>query len=261
MEDNIKLNINCSCKGIRTCMICEKIKSIQSDKLEIINLNYRVDEESSESFKNITHYYIPINDEYDIDKYINARKIELNRKGNYIFSGFYKISGLFDLSEQTYLIDELNKSEWLPSQSGRKKQDYGPKINYKKKKIKHSNEPFPDYKNFIQNRLNTIEFLKDFAIDEIGNLYYEASMGAHIDPHIDHYWIWGDRIVGINLLSETFITFSIEHDNFSYEIDLPIGTGDVYVMTEESRYIWKHSVKKENVNKDRIVMTMREFIK
>ena len=62
------------------------------------------------------------------------------------------------------------------------------KLKYKKKKIKHSDDSFPDYKNFIQGRLNTVELLKDFTIDEIGNLYYEAAMGAHIDPHIDHYW-------------------------------------------------------------------------
>ena len=103
--------------------------------------------------------------------------------------------------------------------------------------------------------------MKDFTIDEIGNLYYEAAMGAHIDPHIDHYWIWGNRIVGINLLGEAIMTFSIEYDDYSYEIEFQLGLGDVYVMTEESRYIWKHGVKKENIKKDRIVMTMREFIK
>ena len=31
-------------------------------------------------------------------------------------------------------------------------------------------------------------------------------MGACINPHIDDCWIWGERIVQINLMSDTYLT-------------------------------------------------------
>jgi alkylated DNA repair protein alkB family protein 4 len=263
MEYSSEQNKICSCKGIRTCAVCEKIKNIESNILPMINLNILINHLIIDSNTNvtITHFNLNESDSQDLNKYIYSEKEKLNKTNEYIFSGFFKITGLFKNSECSFLIDELNKTEWIPSQSGRKKQDYGPKINYKKRKIKPSNEPFPEYKQFIQNKLNSIELLKDFNIDEIGNLYYEAALGSHIDPHIDHHWIWGDRIIGINLLAQTILTFSIEYDNKLYEIDFEVGVGDVYIMSEEARYIWKHSVKKENLKNDRIVITLREYIK
>ena len=31
-------------------------------------------------------------------------------------------------------------------------------------------------------------------------------MGACINPHIDDCWIWGERIVQLNLMSDTYLT-------------------------------------------------------
>jgi alkylated DNA repair protein alkB family protein 4 len=260
MENAEKKNNLCSCKGIRTCAICEQIKIVQTNLFPIININYLLLNESL-SNTNISSYYIKESHFQDLDDYVKSINKELNRSSDKLFTGFYKISGLLNSTEINYIINELGKSNWIPSQSGRKKQDYGPIINYKKKKIKQSDIQFPEYKILLQKKLNEIEILNDFNIDEIGNLYYEEAMGAHIDPHIDHYWIWGNRIVGINLLSDTILTFSIQLDDKLYEIDFEIGNGDVYVMSEESRYIWKHSVKKEHIKSDRIVITLREFAK
>lgn len=283
-----------------------------------------------------------------------------NAKKKPVFNGFYVIKNLFDEAEQENLIREINKYSWSESQSGRKKQDYGPKINYKKKKLRideinleininrnksetnnkqHNNNFFINteektnknanntnikteilnnssnnneykklkFKEFqfpyfseakcsfyklIQEKLNNLNFLADFKIAEIGNLYYEHSRGAHIEPHIDDSWIWGKRIIGINLLSDTKITFSLEieltetdknknnnkindcdnnnnnnidYDNYNekkevlFEIEIPVAKGDVYVMADFSRYDWKHSVKLKHIAQDRIVITLREF--
>ena len=67
-----------------------------------------------------------------------------------------------------------------------------------------------------------------------------------------------------NLLSNCTITFSKEIQDhkgnlFSFEIIFPIEKGDLYIMTDLARYLWKHSIKQEHILNDRIVVTLREF--
>jgi len=266
------------------------------NKLRLLynEIKFEINEES----KNYNYYKNLIN-------FIDETKSNFDKKS--IFNGFYVIKHLFSEEEQNYLFQEISKNPWSESQSGRIKQDYGPKINYKKKKfkieeinleininknVKSINDLFISEKlkdqmlkymkyNFpylseerccfygmIEEKLKQIKLLNDFKIAEIGNLFYDYSKGAHIEPHIDDCWIWGKRIVGINLLSDTKLTFSkaiefIDQNNkkkeILFEIDIPIKKGDLYIMDDFSRYIWKHSVKQENINSNRLVITLREF--
>lgn len=250
------------------------------------------------------------------DNYGNSDQVTENL--NQIFNGFYVIKNFLNESEQEFLVKGINEHNWLDSQSGRKKQDYGPKINYKKKKIrideinlemninknekqqiedlidgnfqkkandaitsslteKYRNFTFPYFSkekccffNFVSEKLKEINRLKDFKIAEIGNLFYDYSKGGHIEPHVDDAWIWGDRIIGINLLSETKMTFSREieiindkkeTERILIEFDFPVGKGDLYVISDLARYVWRHSIKKEHITKDRLVMTLRELEK
>ncbi len=390
---------SCSCKGIRTCNLCQgyKINIIdnkQNNKIEIKTLNQFIsvkeynmkinDLESSidkelnkEFFSKIkfSEFFIEYNSTYesilnkankvskepnealyneDYDnlnlisvllnsinkeiihesyknefyKYMNLSKlntneIPLNTEIKHLFNGLFIIKNLFTEIEQDLLVMEINKYKWNESQSGRKKQDYGPKINYKKKKLRidemnleisinknidilienklnkenHNmnnliynsvkEEKLDKYKKFqfpyfstekccfytiIEKKLRNLNFFDNFKIAEIGNLLYEKNKGAHIEPHIDDCWIWGNRIIGINLLSDTKMTFSRVCENInsnkndilscsdiSFEIDLEIKKGDIYIMSDYSRYLWKHSIKQKNINEDRIVITLREF--
>lgn len=243
----------CSCKGIRTCQICEGDdekkeiikKKNEKDTYKIIKLQPTVTILTSNLF---TYSYNNTNNT-DID-----------------FNGLFHYEHFLSNEEQAYLLTEINKNPWKDSQSGRKKQDYGVKVNYKKQKIKseYSEIIFPDYITFLQSKLNEInqQQFKGFTINEIGNLYYSSKLGAHIEPHIDDVWIWGDRIIGINLVSNTILTFIIEDNNLNviFEIDLYIKPGDLYMMSGLSRYKWKHCVRRENISNDRVVVTLREFV-
>jgi hypothetical protein len=273
--ENIDDN-KCFCKGIRTCAYCEEYKNIKIGNPDTIkDIQNWVTEEAvaNDNEVIVTHYYILRIDKEDdlaglgggvenekmtIDyvKYVDS---DVNE---HIFSGFYKIEKLLTEDEIQNILKEVNNAQWFDSQSGRKKQDFGPKINYKKRKVKFNEEStFPDYSKILQEKINQIPFLQNFKTAEIGNLFYTKQSGAHIDPHIDDYWIWGNNIIGLNLLSETVITFTYNLNNIQYELNFQINPGDLYIMSNESRYIWKHSVKKENIFSDRIVITLREFDK
>ena len=311
-EIDSKENFTCACKGVRTCIVCEKLKNKNASLYEKIFyltncIQFEEDNYTEDSYieKNydtlemnnfsIRHYYIKelnyFNDEdrNDImkklqdtsDNLINNLSEKINISHNKInfteniFEGFYIIKNFLSETDQFAIIQNINSTEWKESQSGRKKQDYGPKINYKKRKVKYQGEQtlsnLPGElmsvisklkKNIKSVKLNL--YLEDYDIAGVGNLFYSNKNGSHIEPHIDDVWVWGRRIIGINLLSETTMTFSIEVDDdvgskILLEVDIPLKSGDIYIMTNRARYIWKHSIKSEFILSDRIAITVREF--
>lgn len=280
------MNKSCACKGIRTCQVCEEYKSSKEEKKvkHIIDLTCYLklsiyEEETIRIIKyNIDFREIDFFQKNELINFINEKcqilSKEINLKDNNIdfdknniFDGFFVIENCFSENNIQNLIKEIDSNPWTESQSGRKKQDYGPKINYKKRKVKSINlnqEIIPEYiKTYISNNLFNLkpDILSNYYIAGVGNLFYPKNQGAHIDPHIDDSWVWGRRIIGVNLLSETIMTFSIYVESTSslYEINIPIKNGEVYIMSDCSRYIWKHGIKKENIFQDRMVITIREF--
>ena len=45
------------------------------------------------------------------------------------------------------------------------------------------------------------------------SIEYRPETGARIDPHIDDCWVWGERIVQLNMLSDSVLTLLPYTDN------------------------------------------------
>ena len=272
--DQSNINVTCSCKGVRTCKLCEDLKidfkfnKLNDDKNKEINTIEFMQEIIEKDGILINSYYVlellelegnyeKTNDYYfdeGINKYIK------DNISNIPFDGVFTYENVFTNEEIEAILNELNLTPWIDSQSGRKKQDFASiKINYKKKKIKYVKEvEFPTYKSLIDNKLKQLNIEMD--IKEIGNLLYQHDIGAHIEPHIDDVWIWGNKILGVNLLSNTVMTFSRDYKGKKYIINIPIPKNSLYLMSGSGRYDWKHEIKKENITSKRIVITCREYV-
>lgn len=50
--------------------------------------------------------------------------------------------------------------------------------------------------------------LHGFRTVEQCSLEYDPKRGASIDPHIDDCWIWGERIVTVNILGDSVLTMT-----------------------------------------------------
>jgi alkylated DNA repair protein alkB family protein 4 len=91
-------------------------------------------------------------------------------------------------------------------------QDYGPKVNFKRQKVKlGSFNGLPPFSAGLVKRMqqqSEMEELRGFTPVELCNLDYSPERGSAIDPHMDDEWIWGERLVTLNLLSPTYLTFS-----------------------------------------------------
>jgi DNA N6-methyl adenine demethylase len=144
------------------------------------------------------------------------------------------------------LLDDLESREWKPSQSGRRKQDFGPGVNFKKQKLrldKFNGLPpstqsvveqlYNDQRllvegssnNHIQN--NKSSLLSDFVPVECGVIEYNPINGASIDRHKDDTWLWGDRLIIINLLSSSCMSFALDH------VDVLEGEEDRVVLLQD----------------------------
>lgn len=131
-------------------------------------------------------------------------------------------------------------------------------MNFKKGKVKlGSFNGFPAYAETLVSKLVQLEQLDDFVPVELCNLDYDPSRGAAIDPHIDDTWIWGERLVTINLLSDTYLTFT--NPSLSTIIHIPLPRCSLVIVMGVARHKWSHSISRCDIAERRVAMTMREL--
>lgn len=269
------LNDRCSCKGIRKCAICapstinETIDSQVCDKIRYIyclkcSICHLIDDNEDE-LKLLNRNDLHIN------CVLNGKSNggEINSKD--LIRGVNLIPNFLTENEEEYLISEINQVKWIASQSGRFKQDYGPKVNFKKKKVKlNTFIGLPIYSKLLVKKLLSkdapINVLNNFIPIELCNLKYENERGASIDPHYDDIWLWGERLVTINLLSDTYLTMvpsseianAVNIDENS-EVLIPLKRHSMIILTRDARFKWMHAVKSKHIQQNRVAITLREL--
>lgn len=81
------------------------------------------------------------------------------------------------------------------------------KSNIQKQTIHHETfKEFPTYSQFVHERFKTVPLLDDYQTIQQCALKYNPHKGASIDPHIDDCWVWGERVVRMNCLSDSILT-------------------------------------------------------
>ncbi|KAL4714093.1 hypothetical protein ACJJTC_008447 [Scirpophaga incertulas] len=279
----------CGCKGYRTCLVCETQFGAEN-----IKLNLELD-------KSKGYVFCPLCNKawqgWDMDLY----KQHPYHQGNAIdYPGIYILLDFITANEERDLMKNIDEMPWDISQSGRRKQNFGPKTNFKKRKIMPGQfSGYPTFTKFLQDRFRQVTVLENYEVIEQCSLEYDPSKGASIDPHIDDCWIWGERIVTVNCLSDTVLTMTrFKGDNKKYnlscateyspildckgqiisdsnmlnafEISKPTTEDDVIiripmprrsllVIYGEPRYHWEHCVLREDISSRRVCIAYREF--
>ena len=138
-------------------------------------------------------------------------------------------------------------------------QDYGPKVNFRKKKLRlDCFTGLPDYSKNLVDRFKQHKQLADFIPVELCNLEYVSDRGSAIDPHFDDFWLWGERLITVNMLSDTYLTMS--HDSTpNVLVHVPMPRRSLIVVYGPARYEWKHAVLRQNINSRRLATTFREL--
>lgn len=227
------------------------------------------------------------------------------------FPGVYVGPEFMSQVEEHELMEGIDNLRWDISQSGRRKQvnpikwiikpslkctnnslfsqNYGPKTNFKKMKLAHGQfRGFPAYSAFVQQRFKHVPLLADFQTIEQCSLEYDPTKGASIDPHIDDCWIWGERVVTVNCLSDSILTLvrydgdakkynlpqvesyqdsllaplatEAELEQFNgISVQVPMPNRSLIVLYGPARYQFEHSVLRSDITSRRVCIAYREF--
>ena len=119
----------------------------------------------------------------------------------------------------------------------------------------------PEYSKYLTERLQSINFLENFAAVELCNLEYVPERGSSIDPHIDDTWLWGEYLVTVNLLSNSILTLANPNMNSDIEIQVPMPRRSLLTIWDSARYEWLHEIKPNDIKSKRIAMTLRNLSK
>ncbi|XP_076640071.1 alpha-ketoglutarate-dependent dioxygenase alkB homolog 4 [Colletes latitarsis] len=263
----------CGCKGIRSCLLCEKEYKITKPNLKI-----QLEKYSSYVYCPLCNLSWP---GWNSDIYANHP----DHRGKSIeFPGVYIKLDFLNHNDIALLTKALDDIPWEVSQSGRRKQNFGPKCNFKKKKLRlGSFNGFPKSTHFVQQKFLEIPILKSFQTVEQCTLEYDPLRGASIDPHIDDCWVWGERIVTVNVTGNSVLTmipysgpntkynlndvaeystFEDKNENGDVRnviVRLPMPEGSLMVLYGAARYEWEHCVLREDVKSRRICLAYREL--
>ncbi|XP_077448700.1 alpha-ketoglutarate-dependent dioxygenase alkB homolog 4 [Stigmatopora argus] len=232
---------SCACKGIRHCLLCEKLKLSNSSENKIV------------------HHFT----------YDPKRKLAICKNGvpvSFPFPGVFLWEDFLSEEEEKEFISSMDQDVWNPSQSGRKKQDFGPKVNFKKKKVRLAGfRGLPALSKKLVLRMQQEESLASFQPVEQCNLDYNPQRGSAIDPHLDDSWLWGERLVTVNMLSDTTLNMSLERGlpqlGLSGEVNVavPLPRRSLVVLFGEARHRWKHGILRKDIQERRVCSTYREL--
>ncbi|XP_031427378.1 alpha-ketoglutarate-dependent dioxygenase alkB homolog 4 isoform X2 [Clupea harengus] len=159
----------------------------------------------------------------------------------------------------------MDEDIWRESQSGRTKQDFGPKVNFKKRRVRVGGFcGLPSISQKLVVRMNQEPLLNAFQPVEQCNLDYNPQRGSSIDPHLDDSWLWGERLVTINLLSDTILTMSLDEgcgqfDQRDVSVYVHLSRRSLVVLYGEARHQWKHAIHRRDIHNRRVCSTFREL--
>ncbi|XP_076367344.1 alpha-ketoglutarate-dependent dioxygenase alkB homolog 4 isoform X1 [Tachypleus tridentatus] len=252
----------CGCKGIRTCLVCEKTKNKTTSSNNI---------SKAEEYQVTYSYCVSCKKGWPGWNTAVITSAHPYHTGNpFPVEDITVVENFITEEEEQLLVKQIDSIKWVTSQSGRRKQDFGPKVNFKKQKVHlGSFRGFPDFTKSLVDRLTQI--LDDFSPVELCHLEYVPSRGSAIDPHVDDTWLWGERLVTVNLLSDTVLTLipvlsnerlkgPNQHGNkMDIALRVPLTRRSLFVLAGPLRHSWTHQILRDDVTSRRLAMTFREL--
>ena len=191
----------CGCKGYNSCYICE----IEFDIPKVDLTKQLANQYGNDAFIFCADCKrVVLCNSWNVDHLKSCQESDSvhDKSITNTFPGVQIVRDFISETEELKLMQDLDALSWDTSQSGRRKQNFGPRANFKKRKAKAGEHfrGFPKCTKYLQDRFNSHSSLEGYRTIEQCSIEYRPEFGACIEPHIDDCWIWGERIVQLNLL-------------------------------------------------------------
>lgn len=265
----------CCCSGLRYCQKCldtERVRKIKMGDVELrspgdVILNQFTETRTSScSFLKLMPVSLNFCPECG-NVFDSGCLLENCSDHTSFFPSKVQIDGFFIMrdgvteEEEKLLVENFDKNMvWKQSQSGRCKIEYGPKRNFKKKKVKLPDTPgMPKALEHLFTHISQFaakNTRRDFQIAEVSILDYLEDRLSSFDPHVDDTWLWGGRVVGVNLLSS--VVFSLVNSE-GVGVNAVLPRRCFFMMSGKSRYEWMHGIHPCHIRGRRVSITFREL--
>jgi len=264
----------CGCKGYRSCLQCEQEFNFAPCKELLLSEKFLNDNGvASYVFCPECNLAWP---GWDCDMIMDQHP---NHEGQSVpFPGVFVKKNFLSEEEMSKLIECCDSMPWDISQSGRRKQNFGPKANFKKRKLQLGNfKGFPGFSQLFYKKMNDIPLMEDYKTIEQCSLEYNPERGASIEQHIDDCWVWGERVVTINLNGNSVLTLTkylgdsskynlndvdglnFPNDSANICVRIPQPSRSLVIMHGPARYYFEHCVLRRDIKERRVCIALREF--
>jgi len=179
------------------------------------------------------------------------------------FAGLRVLPDFVTESEAASLLDTIEETPFVPAQSGKRKQHFGPKMNFRKQRMNASGfEGIPAYARALEVRLRKRtndaaleEALGRYRTTDVFVLRYNEDDQSNLDFHSDDVFAYGEVILNLSLESNSVLSFLERETGACVRAAIPARS--LAVLFGAARYDWEHAILADDVSGRRTSITLR----
>lgn len=190
------------------------------------------------------------------------------------FSGLIVWRDFVTEAEAARLLDDVESRPFEPAQSGKGKQHFGPRVNFRKRRMRvRGFEGLPGWAHALERRVRErvareprvpglTRALDAFVTTDAFVLRYEPARASNLDPHVDDTWAYGELILDLALEGDGCMTFLDGDPQAGVErpfvcVRAPLPARSMALLFGPARYDWWHGIRARDVRSRRTSITLR----
>ncbi len=196
------------------------------------------------------------------------------------FSGLRVYTGALSEAEAAELLIEIERRPFLPSQSGKQKQHFGPRFNFVRRRMNVDRfAGLPASAHRLESRLRACvardragdpadlarcrAALADYATTDVFVLRYVESERSNLDFHVDDLHAYGEAILDVSLDSDSILSFlgpepgPADPGDGRACVRVPLPARSIAVVYGAARFAWQHAILASDVRGIRTSITLR----
>lgn len=197
------------------------------------------------------------------------------------FEGAFLLENFLSEGEAVSLLEEIERWPFLPSQSGKQKQHFGPKVNFNKRRLNASAfDGLPAYSadlnlRFLERLMEHSEstnalrsVARAFEPTDVFVLRYREGEASNLDFHLDDTFAYGEMILDLSLEADSVMTFYRDRpggeiplaDNRTARpacVRVPLPARSLLILSGAARYEWEHALLARDIRDQRTSLTFR----